>query len=169
MKSTMAFLPSWFLQGLGALPGEGRRAWWPLLDPPRKGAGVWGKGSRLVINESSYLGRPCPRGGQGKRCRRFSRGWEASDGQDPKPRNSRHNTSQSRDTGGLGGTTWTFQGKPVGERAQLRGGEQAQERPKETQVGMQAWGESMILPQSPGHTRQRLQKQASLKWRRDGG
>ena len=106
LKSTTAILPSWFLQSLGALHGEGRRAWrWPLLDPPRKGAGVWGKGSRLVINESSYLGRPCPRGRQGKRCRRFSRGWEASDGQDPKPRNSRNNTSQSRDTGGLGGTT----------------------------------------------------------------
>lgn len=116
--------------GLGALHGEERKAWRaPLLDAPRKWAGVWEKGMRLVIDEPSHW-EILPTAGQGKRHGRFSLGWEPLEGQDPKPRNSRDNTSQFRDPGGgPGRTTSTFQGRLVGEGAQPRGGRMAPERP----------------------------------------
>lgn len=141
--------------------GRGRGDTEAATPGPSEGRG-WGPGERRRLDIHDFVTR---RPG-------LARGWAGKEmhagdfqgkGQDPKPRNSRNNTSQSGDAGGWGGTTRParpFRGRQVGEGPD--GGEGSLLRPRSS-LRRSRWG---MQVGAPGHSKQRLQ---SLKQWRDGG
>ena len=135
-----------------SLHGEGRRTRrQPLLDPPRKGAGPWGKGTRLDIHEFCHQKTwPGEGGWAGKE---MHAGDFQGEGQHPKPRNSRNNTSQSGDAGG-----WEEPHAHFEEDKWERGPRWGEARRPRSSLRRSRWGNAGTEPQTQQATTSESQK-----------
>lgn len=165
VTSTRPSFPSWFPQGRGAFSAWGGEENTEAATPGPSEEGGGALGERKEAGYSRILSPEDLAWQGGWAGKEMHAGDFQGKGQDPKPRNSRNNTSQSGDAGGWEEPHDHFDHfeEDRWERGPRWGEARSSLLRPRSSLRRSRWG---MQVRSPGHSKQRLQ---SLKQWRDGG
>lgn len=165
VTSTRPSFPSWFPQGRGAFSAWGGEENTEAATPGPSEEGGGALGERKEAGYSRILSPEDLAWQGGWAGKEMHAGDFQGKGQDPKPRNSRNNTSQSGDAGGWEEPHDHFDHfeEDRWERGPRWGEARSSLLRPRSSLRRSRWG---MQVRSPGHSKQRLQ---NLKQWRDGG